>query len=622
MHDQLRDEEQFSSKKIDWQVWRKIFSLMKSLKIYVIFGLIVVALLAAADVIYPYITKFAIDDLIRPNIEIVENGGQADLSKLNILIIFFVSFMVVQAVSVYLFILIAGRIQTELAFNIRKKAFHHLQELPFSYYDRTRVGWIMARMTSDSRNLSEILSWGFIDLAWGLFLIIILTVFMFVINYTLALTVLAALPILTLVSIFFRKYILKAYRSIRKVNSKITGAYNEGITGAMTTKTLVLESENYQEFDDLTSDMRKQSIHAHMLQGLYFPSMLFIISIGTAMVYLVGGNMVMDPLIALEIGTLFLFTNYVWQFFEPVNNIANIYARFQQAQASAERIVSLIETELEIKDRDDVVEKYGTLFDYKSENFESIKGEVEFKHVDFKYNVGEKVLTDFNLKVKAGETIALVGHTGAGKTTIINLIARFYEPTAGEIIIDGKDYRERSLGWLHSNLGYVLQTPHLFSGSVMENIRYGKLDASDEEVIAAAKAVKAHEFIMKFENAYETECGEGGSRLSVGQKQLVSFARAILSDPKILILDEATSSVDTETEQAIQIAINELLKNRTSFIVAHRLSTIVQSDRILVLENGQVIEEGSHQSLIDAKGYYYKLYTNQYSEDMLNPQKK
>jgi ATP-binding cassette subfamily B protein len=617
VQDQLRDEEHFSSKKVDWKVWKKIFSMMKSLKGAVYSGLIVVAILAASDVIYPFITKYAIDDIITPNIAIVEAGGVADLSKLNILIIYFVVFMILQAVSVYAFIIIAGKIQTELAFNIRKKAFNHLQELPFSYYDRTRVGWIMARMTSDSRNLSEILSWGFIDLAWGLFLIIILTVFMFFINVKLALTVLVALPILTLVSIFFRKYILKAYRSIRKVNSKITGAYNEGITGAMTTKTLVLEEENYQEFDDLTIDMRKQSIHAHMLQGLYFPTMLFIISIGVALVYLVGGNMVISPTVALEIGTLYLFTNYVWQFFEPVNNVANIYARFQQAQASAERIVSLIETELDIKDRQEVIEKYGTLFDYKKENFEDIRGDVTFEHVNFKYNVGEKVLSDFNLDVKAGETIALVGHTGAGKTTIINLIARFYEPTSGRILIDQKDYKDRSLGWLHSNLGYVLQTPHLFSGSVMENIRYGKLDATDEEVIEAAKAVKAHEFIMKFDKGYDTECGEGGSRLSVGQKQLVSFARAILSDPKILILDEATSSVDTETEVAIQTAINELLKDRTSFIVAHRLSTIVQSDRILVLENGQIIEEGSHHSLIEAKGHYYNLYTNQFTEEML-----
>ncbi len=612
MNDYLHDEEEFTSRKIDWGLWKKIFSFMRPLRKYVILAISCMAVLALTDVIYPYISRFAIDDIITPNIE----NGTADLSKLTVFIGLYVIFMIVQATMVFLFIRFAGKIQTELAYNIRESAFNHLQELPFSYYDRTRVGWIMARMTSDSRNLSELLSWGLIDITWGLFLMAILVIFMFAINPILALVTLAVVPFMTLVSIYFRKHILKAYRSIRKVNSKITGAYNEGITGALTTKTLVLEESNFQDFDDLTSNMKNQSIRAAMIQGLYFPSMLFLITIGIALVYIVGGNYVLAN-IGFSVGTLYLFTNYVWQFFEPVNNVAMIYANFQQAQASAERIVSLIEVEADITDRPDVIEKYGTLFDYKLENFEDIKGAVEFENVSFKYQVGEQVLTDFNLKVEAGQSIALVGHTGAGKTTIVNLICRFYEPTQGRILVDGSDYKNRSMSWLHSNLGYVLQDPHLFSGSVMENIRYGKLSATDEEVIAAAKAVEAHEFIMKFEKGYDTECGEGGSRLSVGQKQLVSFARAILADPKILILDEATSSVDTETEKAIQVAINKLLEGRTSFIVAHRLSTIVHSDRILVLENGKVIEEGTHKQLIQKKGSYYKLYTNQYSEEML-----
>jgi ATP-binding cassette subfamily B protein len=610
MSDFLYDEESFTTQKFDWIVWKKIFKFMKPLKKFVILGMISIIVLAVTDIVYPYISAFAIDEIIKPNID----STTVDLSKLPVLITFFVIFMVIQAIMVYLFIIFAGRVQTELAYNIREKAFNHLQELPFSYYDRTRVGWIMARMTSDSRNLSEILSWGLIDLAWGVFLMVFLTIFMFIINWKLALVILAVVPVLTFVSMFFRKYILKAYRSIRKVNSKITGAYNEDITGAITSKTLVLEDQNFGEFDLLTSDMKRQSIRAHMLQGIYFPIMLFIIFVGMALVYYVGGNMVVA---GLSVGTLYLFTNYVWQFFDPVNNIANFYARFQQAQASAERIVSLIETVPDIVDREDVIAKYGTVFDYNTSNFEPLIGEVEFKNVDFKYNVGEQVLTDFSLKVSSGQSVALVGHTGAGKTTIINLISRFYEPTKGEILIDGVDYRERSIGWLHSNLGYVLQTPHLFSGSVMENIRYGKLDATDDEVIDAAKAVEAHGFIMKFEEGYNTECGEGGSRLSVGQKQLVSFARAILADPRILILDEATSSVDTETEQLIQNAINKLLKGRTSFIVAHRLSTIVHADIILVLEDGKIIESGTHRELINKQAAYYKLYTNQYSEEML-----
>ncbi len=611
MNDYLHDEEEFTSRKIDWNVWKKIFSFMKPLKKVVILAVTCMMVLALTDVMYPYISKFAIDEIITPNVE----AGTQNLSNLKIFIIIYAVFMVVQATMVYLFIIFAGKIQTELAYSIRKKAFYHLQELPFSYYDRTRVGWIMARMTSDSRNLSELLSWGLIDISWGIFLMIILTIFMFAINPILALVTIAVVPLMTGVSIFFRKFILKAYRSIRKVNSKITGAYNEGITGALTTKTLVLEESNYADFDDLTTDMRSQSIRAAMIQGLYFPSMLFLITLGISMVYVVGGNMVLNTVISF--GTLYLFTNYVWQFFEPVNNIAMLYANFQQAQASAERIVSLMETEVDIKDTPEVIEKYGTLFNYKKENFEHIKGEIEFRNVDFKYQVGEQILSKFNLKVEAGQSVALVGHTGAGKTTIVNLICRFYEPNSGEIRIDGKDYRERSLGWLHSNLGYVLQDPHLFSGSVMENIRYGNLEATDEEVINAAKAVEAHEFIMKFENGYETECGEGGSRLSVGQKQLVSFARAILADPRILVLDEATSSVDTETEKAIQIAIGKLLEGRTSIIVAHRLSTIVHSDRILVLDDGKIIESGTHKELINKQGEYYKLYTNQYSTEMM-----
>ena len=617
MNEDMFEEESFTSQKLDWNVWKKIFAFMKPLKKFVIGGILSMSALAGTDVIYPLIARFAIDDIINPNLE----AGTQDLSKIPMFIGIYLVFMVVQATLVYMFILFAGKIQAELAYNIRKKAFRHLQELPFSYYDRTRVGWIMARMTSDSRNLSDILSWGLIDLTWGLFMMILLVVVMFIVNWQLALLTIAIVPILMIISTFFRKYILKSYRSIRKVNSKITGAYNEGITGAITTKTLVLEEPNYHDFDLLTSDMRRQSIRAAIIQGLYFPTVIFLISIATAVIYYAGGSMVLDNTY-ISIGTLILFTGYVWQFFDPVNNIATIFARFQQAQASAERIVSLIETKADIEDSEEVVEKYGTLFDYKRENFEPLNGDILFKNVSFKYHVGEKVLSDFNLHVKAGQSIALVGHTGAGKTTIVNLICRFYEPTEGQILIDGIDYRKRSMGWLHSNLGYVLQTPHLFSGTVMDNIKYGKIGSTNEEAIAAAKAVEAHEFIMKFEKGYETECGEGGSRLSVGQKQLISFARAILADPKILVLDEATSSVDTETERAVQTAISKILKGRTSFIVAHRLSTIVSSDRILVLEQGNVIEEGTHRELIAKNGHYYKLYTNQYTEEMLELSKQ
>jgi len=610
-NEELFDEESFTSQKIDLKAWKKILAFMAPLRKWALLSIAAMAVLASTDVLFPLLTTHAIDDVIPALI-----AGEADLrTEIMKFVGIYLGFMAVQGSMVYLFIVWAAKVQTELAYAIRTKAFRHLQELPFSYYDKTRTGWIMARMTSDSRNLSDILSWGVIDLTWGVFMMVILMAVMFLINWRLALITIAVLPLLAVVSWVFRKYMLKSHRAIRKVNSKITGAYNEGITGALTTKTLVLEKANFGDFDILTSDMRTQSVRAAVIQGLYFPSVIFLIAIFTAVVYYSGGSMVLAG--GLSIGTLVLFTGYVWQFFEPVNNIAGVYARIQQAQASVERVVSLMEAKADIVDTPEVIAKYGTLFEYRRENFEPLRGDVEFQNVTFKYDVGEKILSDFSLTVKAGQSIALVGHTGAGKTTIVNLICRFYEPTEGRILIDGADYKSRSLGWLHSNLGYVLQTPHLFSGTVMDNIKYGRIGATDDEAIAAAKAVEAHEFIMKFEKGYETECGEGGSRLSVGQKQLISFARAILADPKILVLDEATSSVDTETEQAVQTAIAKILKGRTSFIVAHRLSTIVHADRILVLEQGKVIEDGTHRELIAAQGHYYKLYTNQYTEEML-----
>lgn len=616
-NDELFEEESFTSQKIDLKVWKKIISFMAPLKKQILIAIISMSLLASTDVIYPLFSKYAVDYILRPGLNDTVNPNYDNIWYF---VLFYVVYIIFSAVMVYLFIKFAGRVQAELAYSIRKKAFHHLQELPFSYYDRTRTGWIMARMTADTRNLSDILSWGVIDLTWGIVLMILLIVVMFVINWQLALITITVVPILALISTWFRKYILHSQREIRKTNSKITGLFNEGITGALTTKTLVLEKDNYNDFNDLTMDMRNKSIKAAVIRGFYFPSVIFLIALTTAAIYYAGGSMVINNV--LNITTLILFTTYVWQFFDPVNNIAETYTRMQQAQASAERVVSLMETKPDIIDTDEVIAKYGTLFEYKRENFEPLLGDIEFKNVSFKYHVGEQVLTDFSLNVKAGQSIALVGHTGAGKSTIVNLICRFYEPTSGKILIDGIDYKERSLGWLHSNLGYVLQTPHLFSGTVMDNIKYGKLGSTDEEAIAAAKAVEAHEFIMKFENGYQTECGEGGSHLSVGQKQLISFARAILANPKVLVLDEATSSVDTETEKAIQTAIFKLLKGRTSFIVAHRLSTIVASDRILVLEQGIVTEEGTHKELIAKQGQYYKLYTNQYTEDMLELSKR
>ncbi len=609
------DEEEYKDSKFDLAVWRKIFSYMAPLKKHLFIGIGAAVTLATIDTIYPLINRYAIDNII--------NTGSLELLPwfiaFYIVIIFMIGFLV------YTFIMHAGQVQQKLSFILREKAFKKLHELPFSYYDKTPVGWIMARMTSDSRRLSEILSWGLIDLSWGLLTMIGITIVVFIINWKLALILMAMLPLLVYLSIYFRTKILRAYRKIRKENSKITGAYNEGITGAKTTKTLVLEEENYQDFDRLTSSMRRHSVRAAMFAGLYFPSILFVASVTTAIVMYYGGTMALDYNellgIGISVGTLYLFLNYIGQFFDPVMQLANILARLQQAQASAERIMGLIETEPEIWDTPEVIEKYGDAITFKRENWEELHGDVTFENVTFKYNKGETVLSNFNLDVKAGQSIALVGHTGAGKSTIVNLICRFYEPTEGRILIDGKDYKDRSLGWLHDNLGYVLQSPHLFSGTIMENIRYGNPNVPDEKVYEAAKLIEAHDFIVEFDDGYQTEVGEGGSRLSVGQKQLISFARALLANPRILILDEATSSVDTQTEKLIQRAIEIVLEGRTTFIVAHRLSTITSSDRILVLDDGKVLESGNHTELIAKQGHYYKLYTNQFKSMALEESK-
>ncbi len=597
---QAFEEETFQDVSFNSGTWKRIFKLMRPLRRYVVLVIALAMLVALMDAAYPLINRYGIDTII-------ETG---DITLLPWFIGAYVIYMALIGLMIYAFIYFAEKIRNHAAYIIRRHAFEKLQSLPFSYYDRTPSGWIMARMTSDSRQLSELLSWGLFDLTWGGLMMITLLVVMFILNVQLALITISVLPVLVVLSVYFRKRILKTFRKIRKQNSRITGAFSEGISGAKTTKTLVLEESNYDDFDTLTSDMKRHSIRAAVFAGLYLPSILFVAAIATGLIYYFGGLRVADEVIT--IGLLYVFVSYVMQFFEPVMQLANVLARIQQAQASAERVVSLIDAVPDIDDTDEVKEVYGTIAQPKKENWESIKGDVTFDDVSFTYKKGEKVLDHFNLEVKSGESVALIGHTGAGKSTIVNLICRFYEPTEGRILIDGKDYKSRSLAWLHDNLGYVLQDPHLFSGTVLENIRYGRLTASDEEVKEAAGLVGAEEFILKFPHGYETQVSEGGARLSVGEKQLISFARALLADPAILILDEATSSVDTTTEEKIQHAIETVMEGRTSFIIAHRLSTIVRSDRILVLEHGKIIEEGTHDDLIKRRGQYYQLYTNQF----------
>ena len=597
------NQEQEYSKKLDFGLWRKLFGYIIPYKKYVIRLSLVMMGVGGIDVIFPLMTKYAIDNfVIKGNHE-----GLWSFASLYALLI------LLQATNVKLLAINAGKIETGIVYDIRHRGFDKLQQLSFSYYDKTPVGWMMARMTSDVQRLGDTIAWGLVDLVWGFTMMIGIAIVMLIMNLKLALISLSVVPFLIAASIYFQQKILKAHRKIRKINSRITGALNEGITGAKTTKTLVREEENLQEFKELTLSMYNSSVKAAVYSAIYLPLVLTLGSIGTGMAMWYGGKAVI--LESISYGTLVLFISYTIQFFEPVMDLARIFSELQSAQASAERIMSLIDTEPEITDTRPVIEIYGDAFNPKPENWPEIKGNIVFKNVSFSYKNGEKVLMDFNLNVKAGQSLALVGETGSGKSTIVNLLCRFYEPERGEILIDGTNYKERSQAWLQSNLGYVLQSPHLFSGTVWDNIRYGKLDATEDDIIRAAKMVNAHEFIMKLEKGYETEVGEGGNRLSTGEKQLISFARAILADPRIFVLDEATSSVDTETEKIIQDAIQKVLKGRTSFIIAHRLSTIRSSDRILVISDGKMIEDGNHTKLMEEKGHYYRLYTNQFLQE-------
>ncbi len=596
-------KEQDFVKGFSFSLWRKLFSFFRPYRTYIILlGLIMISV-GILDAVFPVFTRYAIDKIIIP--------GRSE--KIYSLIVAYGGLTVLQGLCVWILIVIAGKIEMGFCYDLRKKAFEHLQELSFSYYDRTPAGWIMARMTSDSRKLGEIISWGLVDLTWGISMMLGMGVFMIVINYKLALIALSVIVPLGFISIYFQKKILTGHRKIRKTNSQISGAYNEGIMGAKTTKVLVRESENLNEFAMLTGTMKRASIKTAVLSSLYLPIVLTIGSLGTGLALWAGGEGVINK--TLSYGTLVMFISYTIQFFDPIREIARVISEIQAAQASAERFSSLIETPIDITDSKEVKDKYGDIFSPKRENWPKAGGRIEFRDVGFKYETGERVLSGFNLTIEEGETIALVGETGSGKSTIVNIVCRFYEPTEGKVLIDGKDYRELSLLWHHSNLGYVLQTPHLFSGTIYENINYGNLDASEQKIIEAAKAVNAHEFIMKKEKKYQSEVGEGGNLLSVGEKQLISFARAILSDPLFFILDEATSSIDTETEGIIQRAINRLLSNRTSIIIAHRLSTIKSADRILVIQKGKISEEGSHHELLNLRGHYYKLYSNQFMEE-------
>lgn len=555
---------------------------------WVVGFLLTVALVSFQDAYFTYLGKRIIDEGI----------AARDPSALLSIVALYGLILIFQAAAVFTFIYLAGVLGERIQYDLRRKMFGHLQDLSFSYYDRTPVGWLMARVTSDSERIAQLVTWGLLDSTWGVLNILTATVFMSIINWRLALIVLAILPILLLVASQFQKRILAEFRSVRRANSKITASYNENITGVRVVKALTREQANLEEFGHLSSEMYRASYRAAWLSALFLPAVQMISALALGGVVWFGGAQAISG--AMTVGGIQAFVAYITLMLWPIQDLARVYAEMQHAVASAERVYALIDTRPEVVDRPGASDPG------------SIRGRVEFDHVGFYYQKGKAVLSDFTLTVEPGEAIALVGPTGGGKSTIVNLLCRFYEPKVGTIRIEGRDYTRLSLQALQSRLGVVLQTPHLFSGSIRDNIRYGRLTAGDEAVEEAARLAGADEFIRKLKAGYDTQVGEGGGLLSVGQKQLISLARAILAQPEIFIMDEATSSVDTLTEALIQKGMEALMKGRTSFIIAHRLSTIRRADRILVIDGGRIAEMGDHAALMRLRGRYHELYTRQF----------
>jgi ATP-binding cassette, subfamily B, bacterial len=600
-------EEIDGKQNINFSLWKELLKYAAPYKKDFIALCAVMAFVAAVDAAAPFLTGWAVD-----NIAI---AGRLD--RLTPFIIVYGALMALQAAAIRLFHVFGGRVEMGMNYGIRAAAFKKLQDLSFSYFDRTSAGWITARLTSDVGRIADIITWGMVDLVWGSFMMLLSAILMLATDLRLGLIALSALPLLVLASIFFERGILERSREVRKHNSRLTAAFSENIRGVRAVKTLVAEERQGAAFRGLSETMRKASVRQAMLSAVYLPLVVFLGCIGTSLSLWQGGELVLAG--GLTVGVLTAFVSSAGRFFDPATDLARVIADLQYAQASAERVIGLIATKSDIVDGPAAAALEARLA--SSGERKRLHGTVEFEGVSFSYDKKREVLSDFSLRVERGQTIALVGETGSGKSTIVNLACRFYEPTKGRILIDGTDYRELPLSLLHGNLGYVLQQPYLFSGTIRDNIRYGRLDASDGEVEAAARAARAHDFIVGapgmpgLEGGYDAQVGEGGLLLSTGQKQLVSLARAILADPAILVLDEATSSVDTETERLVQDAIEAVLAGRTSFVVAHRLSTIVEADLIIVMKNGKVVEKGRHEELMAAGGYYRRLYSAQFAKE-------
>ncbi|MBR5782779.1 MAG: ABC transporter ATP-binding protein [Clostridia bacterium] len=594
-------------KALPWFGLGKLIPFLKPYKKYVIIMICCGLMESVVDIVLPLFQKYALDHFV--------TGGTMD-TVLGFVSLY-VGVLLTMGICGFISTYCTSFVELYTAMDMRQAAFSHLQTLSFSYFNQNSVGYIHARIMSDTSRIGSLLSWSMMDGVWHLSYLIGAIAVMLSIHWKLALVVLILVPITAyLVSVFQRK-LVGYHRRIREINSRITGNFNEGIVGAKTIKTLVVEDKIAADFKKDTGDMKRTTVRQAHIRGLFFSTTTFASSLALALVLWQGGLITREGV--MLIGTLSMFMSYAQGMMEPIRWVVDAFSSLITAQVNIERLSGLLETESDVADRPEVIAKYGDTFHPKKENWEELSGDIEFKDVSFRYPDGEEyILEHFDLLIPKGSNVAIVGETGAGKSTLVNLVCRFFEPTDGVVLIDGRDARERSQLWLHSHIGYVLQSPHLFSGSVRDNLRYGKPDATDEEIWTALRRVSAEGVVERMEKGLDSEVGEGGDLLSTGEKQLLSFARAILADPRILVLDEATASIDTLTEAKIQYAIGEVIAGRTSLMIAHRLSTVRHADMILVVEDGKIIERGTHTELLKLKGKYYTLYNRQFEEESID----
>ena len=579
----------------------RILPFLKHVRWQILMMVSLAFLSSLVDVIIPQFQRYALDTFV----------GKGTMATLLPFVIAYVTMLLFAACINYISCAQATIVEMKVNRELRQVGFRHLQTLSFSYFNQNSVGYIHARLMSDTGRIGGLVSWWLIDCTWRISYLVSAIFVMIRMNARLAMMVLATVPLLMILFSIFQKRLIQVNREVREVNSRITANFNEGIMGAKTIKSLAIEEKMEQRFTDETNSMRTKSIRASRLRGLFAGTMNFASSVALAIVLWKGGYIALE-----EMGTFSVFMSYAQGMMEPLRWLVDIVSDLITTQVNIERFTNLLAVKSDVNDTPEVIEKYGDCFDPKKENWEPIQGDIEFKDVTFQYPDGEEtVLENFSLKIPFGTHIAIVGETGAGKSTLVNLVCRFYEPTQGQLLIDGRDARERSQLWLHSAIGYVLQTPHLFSGTVRENLLMGNPNATEEQIWDAIRAVSADEVIAHLEHGLDTDVGEGGDLLSTGEKQLISFARAILADPRILILDEATASVDTMTEAKIQAAMESVTSGRTSLMIAHRLSTVRNADLILVVRNGRIVEQGTHGDLLAKKGYYHELYTRQYEDE-------